>query len=114
MSQKRMVLKEDPDEYYNRMINDPDRPEIYTPEYLEDERQHMRDIAEQYRHAGDYLEEFQEWVRIQLETKGRVLVDDTFLARRAMLRQDFTEFWAGLWRGEEDAKKQGGGAIESN
>jgi hypothetical protein len=58
LSQMHSVLEEDPDEYYNRMINDPDRPDLFTPDYLEEDMQLMRDIAEQYRVSGDYLEKF--------------------------------------------------------
>jgi hypothetical protein len=58
LSQMHSVLEEDPDEYYNRMINDPDRPDLFTPDYLEEDMQLMRDIAEQYRVSGDCLEKF--------------------------------------------------------
>ncbi|KAK3120512.1 hypothetical protein QOZ80_9AG0689090 [Eleusine coracana subsp. coracana] len=100
LSEKRRVLQEDPDEYYNRMINDPDRPEIFTPEFLEEERQLMRDLAEQYRISGDSLEKFQEWLRLQLETKGRVLVGETYLAQRIRVRQAFAEEFGPLWHDE--------------
>lgn len=32
MNRKLVSFNEDPDEYYNQMINDPDRPEEYTPD----------------------------------------------------------------------------------
>ncbi|KAL6654716.1 hypothetical protein ACP70R_008181 [Stipagrostis hirtigluma subsp. patula] len=49
LRRRRAEPEEDPDEYYARMIADPDRPEVYTPEFLEEERQLLRDMNELYR-----------------------------------------------------------------
>ena len=73
-------MQEDPDEYYNRMMSDPDRLEVYTPELLAEERHLMRNTAALFEHAGDrWLERFQRWVRQELQTKGCVKVDDAYL-----------------------------------
>jgi hypothetical protein len=94
LSQKHSVLEEDPDEYYNWMINNPDRLDLFMLEYLGEDRQLMRDIAEQYRVSEGYLEKFQTWVRGQLKTNGRVMVDDSFFARRIRIHQAFKEAYA--------------------
>ncbi|KAF8685317.1 hypothetical protein HU200_044020 [Digitaria exilis] len=93
MSQKRFVLDEDPDEYYNRMINDPDRHELYTQQFLEEERQLMRDMATLHQRTGDSLEKFQRWARYELETKGYVEVDEVYLDRRIRLQRFSKELY---------------------
>ncbi|KAL6890348.1 hypothetical protein ACP4OV_009111 [Aristida adscensionis] len=91
LRQERVEPEEDPDEYYNRMISDADRPAIYTQEFLEEERQLLRDMNELYKCVGDRFEKFQSWVRGELEAKGFVEVDDDYLAQRVRLRQLVTK-----------------------
>lgn len=93
MSQKRFVLDEDPDEYYNRMINDADRHELYTQKFLEEERQLMRDIAGVHQRSGDWLEKFQRWARYELQTKGYVEVDEVYLDQRIRFRRGSKELY---------------------
>ncbi|KAL6654171.1 hypothetical protein ACP70R_007636 [Stipagrostis hirtigluma subsp. patula] len=124
LRRKRAVLQEDPDDYYNRMINDPDRPAVYTPEFLEEEREVLRSMAALYKSVGDRFEKFQEWVRGELEAKGYVEVGDAYLAQRARLRRVVTqERWNAMVRDlrlEDDDDKgvknsgAAGGAVESN
>ncbi|KAL6603307.1 hypothetical protein ACP70R_043668 [Stipagrostis hirtigluma subsp. patula] len=110
------------------MISDPDRPEIYTEEFLQEEMQLLRDMNELYRRVGDRFEKFQNWVRRQLELKGFVEVDDCYLLQRIKLRELGTqEQWGAMFRDlrkqglvvegdEEDVMNQGaeGIAVESN
>ena len=63
LSWKWVAFKEDPDDYYDRMIDDPDRPEEYTLEYLEEERDTMRELVAHNKRSRDSFEKFQEWVR---------------------------------------------------
>ena len=55
---KQVFEQEDPDDYYNRMTSDPDRPEVYTSELLAEERHLMRNAAALLELAGDRLERF--------------------------------------------------------
>ncbi|KAJ1276351.1 hypothetical protein BS78_05G208100 [Paspalum vaginatum] len=75
-SQKRTPVDEDPDECYNRMINDPEMVAVFTREYIEDETQIMRDIAAANQLMADTIERF------QLLEKGYVEVDAAHMAGR--------------------------------
>jgi hypothetical protein len=95
-----VAFEEDPDDYYNRMINDPDRPEEYTQEYLEEERDTMRELVAHNKRSRDSFDKFQEWVRRQLDEKGYVEVGESYIAQCAINRRSVTpELWSALMGG---------------
>ncbi|WVZ51040.1 hypothetical protein U9M48_002231 [Paspalum notatum var. saurae] len=62
-SRKPMTLEEDPDEYYNRMINDPEMVAIFKREYIEEETQILRDMAAATQLMADTNERFKAFAR---------------------------------------------------
>jgi hypothetical protein len=80
------------------MVSDPDRQELYTPEFLAEERHLMRNMAVLFERAGNRLERFQRWVRRELETKGCVKVDDAYFDRRISYREGYRRLHDAMMR----------------
>ena len=87
LNRKWVSFEEDPDEHYDQMINDPDRPEEYTQEYLEEERDMMRELVAHNERSRACFEKFQQWVRRQLVEKGYVEVGEAYIAQCAINRR---------------------------
>jgi hypothetical protein len=84
------------------MINDPDRPEEYTQEYFEEERETMREMVAHNKRSRDSFEKFQVWVRRQLDEKGYVEVGEAYVAQMVRHRRSVTaEQWRALMGGLE-------------
>ncbi|CAN6373014.1 unnamed protein product [Urochloa humidicola] len=79
----------DPDEEHARMTNHPGK--IYSQEFIDESVEIFRDLAESSKRIFGRFEKLQAWMRGQLEEKGCVEVDDEYIARRVMARQQIEE-----------------------
>ncbi|KAK3119232.1 hypothetical protein QOZ80_9BG0716280 [Eleusine coracana subsp. coracana] len=80
---------QDPDEYYNRMINDP--LQLFTQQYIDRSTQSLRNIAEITKRSNERFKKFQDWARAEFDAKGCVEVDDIYIANRVLLGQAVTQ-----------------------
>ncbi|WVZ50585.1 hypothetical protein U9M48_001826 [Paspalum notatum var. saurae] len=111
-SRKPMALEEDPDEYYNRMINDPEMVAIFTREYIEEERQILRDMAAANQLVADTNERFKAFARPQLLENGYVEVNAAHMAQRV---RNWEILFCGLKLDDQDPGAGAGAvAVESN
>ncbi|CAO2151088.1 unnamed protein product [Urochloa humidicola] len=82
---------QDPDEYYEEMTNDPLK--CFSREYIDLSVEILRDLAESSERINGEFRKFQAWARGEFERKGRVEVDDEFIAGRVLFRQSMQEEW---------------------
>ncbi|OEL29161.1 hypothetical protein BAE44_0009820 [Dichanthelium oligosanthes] len=80
-------LIQDPDEYHERMTNDPLK--CFSQEYIDLSTEIMRDLAESSKRINADFEKFQAWARAEYEEKGCVEVDDAFIAN--VFRESMTQ-----------------------
>ncbi|WVZ51041.1 hypothetical protein U9M48_002232 [Paspalum notatum var. saurae] len=111
-SRKPMALEEDLDEYYNRMINDPEMVAIFTREYIEEEREILRDMAAANQLVADTNERFKAFARPQLLENGYVEVNAAHMAQRV---RNWEILFCGLKLDDQDPGVGAGGvAVECN
>ncbi|CAL4983292.1 unnamed protein product [Urochloa decumbens] len=82
---------QDPDEYYEEMTNDPLK--CFSQEYIDLSVEILRDLAESSESINAEFRKFQAWARAEFQKKGRVEVDDNFIAQRVLFRQSMQEEW---------------------